>query len=91
MNNKIAKQFKFDNENGTIDVWNYDAKGDLIAVIVDVPLNWKDAKKAKVVKTTPPEEQYGDQSKLNKTERKYFNPVNSKWVGYQRARRLGLV
>jgi hypothetical protein len=32
-----------------------------------------------------------DNDKLPKTKRKYFNPKNEKWLGYTRAKNLGLV
>ena len=30
-------------------------------------------------------------AKLPKTKRKYFNPANNKWIGYGRAKQLGVI
>ena len=47
----------------------------------------------KVVIHEPPNSESWEQinAKQRKTNRKYFNPVNDKYVGYGRAKQLGLI
>jgi len=75
---KFTRQYT--SEDGSVETWHYD-----LDYFANGP--FKVEVTAPVIKETWEEKN----AKLPKTKRKYFNPENSKWVGYGRAKQLGLL
>jgi len=78
---KETKIFK--NHDGTEDIWEYDdsISKNVIQVTIGYPKHF-----------SSPEEQNNKLNlKLNKTDQKFFNESNGKYVGYQRAKQLGII
>lgn len=75
---KFTRQYT--SEDGSVETWYYNldyfANGPFK---VDIT--------APVIKETWEEKN----AKLPKTKRKYFNPANNKWIGYGRAKQLGVI
>jgi len=71
---------KFTEEDGSVATWYYDLdkfSNGPIKVEITAP----------VIKETWEEQN----AKKSKTQRKYFNPENKKWIGYGRAKQLGII
>ncbi len=75
---KFTRQYT--SEDGSVETWHYDldyfANGPFKVEIT-----------APVIKETWEEQN----AKKSKTQRKYFNPENKKWIGYGRAKQLGII
>ena len=71
---------EFIDTDGSVVTWYYD---------VDKFANgpWK----VDVVETVIQESFEEKNARLPKTQRKYFNPENQKWIGYGRAKQLGII
>lgn len=70
----------FENEDGSTDTWHYNLdkfNNGPFKVEIKYPSNYLSS-----------EEQ---NDLLPKTQRRYFNPANEKYVGYGRAKQLGLL
>jgi len=80
--NKFVREYK--NADGTIDKWYYDtniSKSNPFKVEIIYPSNF-----------ISPEEQFKEASKnIPITQQKFLNPNNGKYVGYTRAKNLGLI
>ena len=71
---------QYTNEDGSMETWHYNLdKFPNGPFKVDIT--------APVIKETWEEKN----ARQPKTKRKYFNPANNKWVGYGRAKQLGVI
>ena len=68
------------NEDGSVETWHYN-----LDKFANGP--FKVETTAPVIKETWEEQN----AKKSKTQRKYFNPANNKWIGYGRAKQLGVI
>ena len=76
---KFSREY---NEDGIKEIWNYDTdkfKNGPVSVEITY---------LKSIKTF---EQEQDKENLPKTQRKYLNTTNGKYVGYSRAKTLGII
>ena len=75
---QFIRQYK--SEDGSVETWHYD-------------LDYFPNGPYKVEITSPAIKETWEErnAKLPKTKRKYFNPANDKWVGYGRAKQLGVI
>ena len=71
---------EFTGEDGSVETWHYD-----LDYFANGPF------KVEVTSPTVKETWEEKNAKLPKTQRKYFNPANSKWIGYGRAKQLGVI
>ena len=71
---------EFTDSEGNVEIWHYDldyfANGPFKVEIQEAPC-----------KLTWEEKN----ARLSKTQRKYFNPANNKWIGYGRAKQLKVI
>jgi len=75
---KFTRQYT--DEDGSVTTWHYN-----LDKFANGPFK---------VETTAPvvKESWEEQNaKKSKTQRKYFNPENEKWIGYGRAKQLNLI
>ena len=68
------------NEDGSVETWHYN-----LDKFANGP--FKVEMTAPVIKETWEEQN----AKKSKTQRKYLNPANNKWIGYGRAKQLGVI
>lgn len=71
---------EFTDSDGSVSVWHYDLdyfpRGPYKVEVQEAPC------------TLTWEEK---NARLSKTQRKYFNPANNKWIGYGRAKQLKVI
>ena len=71
---------EFTDSEGEVSIWHYDLdyfpRGPYKVEVQEAPC------------TLTWEEK---NAKLSKTQRKYFNPANNKWIGYSRAKQLKVI
>jgi len=70
----------FTNNDGSTETWHYD-----LDKFANGPI--KVEMTSPVIKETWEEQN----ARKSKTQRKYFNPANNKWIGYGRAKQLGVI
>jgi len=71
---------EFTDSEGNVEIWHYDLdyfpRGPFKVEVQEAPC-----------KLTWEEKN----ARLSKTQRKYFNPANNKWIGYGRAKQLKVI